>query len=490
MSKSPTNKEIKSPTNKEIFFTLFPEGYQSNVLFGDLNPNEQKYYVKCQGKCNGHITRSSLATAYGNPVTHAKSCYGESNLLQLVIETRDNNDGDGNSDSKKKKQTELFASLLAKATPSEIALDTWMGLVCLYNTPITRMSDKVFCKYLMCEETSYKTFVATMFELSLIVEAKIQKEMEGKVGTILHDGWSKYSRHYIALLACYMVDKGKRDGNNMKKMEPVITLLTCSTLPYNEDEDEDEDGDNNAGELATMMLCILSLCLLFNIFSTVADFTATSFNAESHIQLMKNTFHNLNFDNVGDFAIGQTSDSTALNPRIARMLYIYHIACRNHCLNLGCKDMEKNCPELKEISEKTQSIHRKIKASNKLTAVMENAQASASELGSSHPKLKLLSKTRWNALEAMLSNHKKTLDAIKAVVDANPNLELDEESTTKNFVRRIDKHLGYLTTLKKASVNMQKTGATLDDCQFQCDTITKLSSAGSGVKNHEFEHCR
>lgn len=91
-----------------------------------------------------------------------------------------------------------------------------------------------------------------MFELSLIVEAKIQMEMKGKVGTILHDGWSKYSRHYIALLACYMVNTGKRDGNGNKKMKSVITLLTCSTLPYN----DNEEGDNHEGELATVMLCI------------------------------------------------------------------------------------------------------------------------------------------------------------------------------------------------------------------------------------------
>ena len=191
-----------SISSKEIFFTLFPSGYKSNPLFGDLNPNEKQFFVRCSGKCNGNITRSNLATAYGNPVNHAKSCYGESNLKQLVLDTRANNAGGGNDDSKKQIQTKLFADLLNTPTPSEIAMNTWMGLVCLYNTPITRMSDKVFCSYLQCEETSYKTFVATMFELSLIIEAKIQAEMKGKVGTILHDGWSKYSRHYIALLTC------------------------------------------------------------------------------------------------------------------------------------------------------------------------------------------------------------------------------------------------------------------------------------------------
>jgi hypothetical protein len=172
--------------------------------------------------------------------------------IKLVLDTHANNDDGGNNDSKKqtqtKLQTKLFADLLNKLTPSEIALNTWMGLVCLYNTPITRMSDKVFCSYLQCEETSYKTFVATMFELSLIVEAKIQVEMKGKVGTILHDGWSKYSRHYIALLTCYMVNTGKRDGNNNKKMKSVITLLTCSTLPYNDNEEGDDDKWHSLGK--------------------------------------------------------------------------------------------------------------------------------------------------------------------------------------------------------------------------------------------------
>ena len=204
-------------TNKEIFFTLFPDGYKSNPLYGDLNPNELQYYVTCAGKCRGNVTKSKVKTAYGNPVVHAKSCYGEANIQQHVRDVRAaNNDDVANSDSKRQTQTTLFSALIDKPTPSEIALNIWMGLVCKYNTPISRMRDKEFSSFLTCEEISYETFVATMFELSLIVEAKIHVEMKGKVGTILHDGWSKYSRHYIALLASYMVNTGKRDGNGKK----------------------------------------------------------------------------------------------------------------------------------------------------------------------------------------------------------------------------------------------------------------------------------
>ncbi len=72
------------------------------------------------------------------------------------------------------------------------------------------------------------------------------------------------------------------------------------------------------------------------------DQTATNFNADSHIKLFQQTFKNLKFDDLSKFVIAQVADSTALNPKIAHVLGIKHIACRNNCLNLGCKDMEKH----------------------------------------------------------------------------------------------------------------------------------------------------
>jgi hypothetical protein len=65
------------------------------------------------------------------------------------------------------------------------------------------------------------------------------------------------------------------------------------------------------------------------------------------------------------------ANSTALNPKIARVLGIKHIACRNHCLNLGCKNTEKHSSVLRDIADMTQEVHRKVKASNKLTAELE-----------------------------------------------------------------------------------------------------------------------
>ncbi len=88
-----------------------------------------------------------------------------------------------------------------------------------------------------------------------------------------------------------------------------------------------------------------------------------------HVANMSATFAAKDLTN---FVIAQVADSTALNPKIACMLGIKHIACCNHCLNLGCKDIKKHCSELKKNVDLTQEVHCKVKASNKLTVELEN----------------------------------------------------------------------------------------------------------------------
>ncbi len=109
-------------------------------------------------------------------------------------------------------------------------------MVCLHNTLIHKMNDSNFCDVINCKRTSHKTFTDAMLVLSLIVEEKIAAEMKGKIGIIMHDGWSKYSRHYVCLLATYLVDAGKNDALGQQMMESVNTLMTVPTLPQDEEE--------------------------------------------------------------------------------------------------------------------------------------------------------------------------------------------------------------------------------------------------------------
>jgi len=89
-----------------------------------------------------------------------------------------------------KVQQSIFESL-NKAKPQDHALWTWMELVCEENIAPNKLKNKSFTRHLNCDEVSCNTFIDTMIHLMFVVEEKMAKEMKGKKGTILHDGWSR-----------------------------------------------------------------------------------------------------------------------------------------------------------------------------------------------------------------------------------------------------------------------------------------------------------
>jgi hypothetical protein len=169
--------------------------------------------------------------------------------------------------------------------------------------------------------------------------------------------------------------------------------------------------------------------------------TATNFNADSHIELFQQTFKNLQFDDLSNFAIAQVANSTAPNPKIAHVLGIKHIACRNYSLNLGCKDMEKHSSELRDIADMTQEVHRKVKASNKLTLELENVQACCRQLDATGKTggsgwLKMKAATRWNLLEGLLKSHINCIEAIRQVICSHPERDISDNTTLQILSRK------------------------------------------------------
>ena len=72
--------------------------------------------------------------------------------------------------------------------------------------------------------------------------------------------------------------------------------------------------------------------------------------------------------------LAQVADNTALNPAITRRLGIVHLGCRNHLLNIGGKNMEKEDGELATVCEEAHQTHVSINSSTKTSATFENAQ--------------------------------------------------------------------------------------------------------------------
>ncbi len=231
----------------------------------------------------------------------------------------------------------------------------------------------------------------------------------------------------------------------------------------------------------------------FILFANIEQ-TATKFNAETHQELFQQTLKNLNISNVSSFAIAQIADSTATNPKIAQLLKIAHIGCRNHCLNLGHKDMESDCPELKMHAGKTQEVHGKIKASNKLTAELDNIQAISRALDKSCQtgkiRLKMKAPTCWNSLEDLLRSHVDCAERICQVIVAHPKCDNSDKTTSQDFIKKIKKHIAYLGHIKSASIGMQKKLATLKECQFQCNLVATCAAEGQGKAGNDFRYCK
>jgi hypothetical protein len=230
---------------KHIFQFLWPGGPLKNPHHGNPKyPKANPYFVRCN-HC-GEETEMVTKAAYGNPVKHALNKHYKTpkSLAELHGDIRTQREEGGASTGIQ----ETLSKLWNQGTPMEQALFTWVKLVCLHNEPFAKMSNDDFCSLLKCDKVSYPVLVKMLLELSLIVEEKIAKEMKGKVGVIMHDGWSKFARHYICLLAVYMVASGRKPGpDEVKVMKPVITMLTCTTLPYTS-TNTDENGNEIDGE--------------------------------------------------------------------------------------------------------------------------------------------------------------------------------------------------------------------------------------------------
>ena len=236
--------------------------------------------------------------------------------------------------------------------------------------------------------------------------------------------------------------------------------------------------------LLFLLLLLFSFRKLYSfVFHIFCDnkVTAVEFNAETHVKSFSKTFENLGFDKVSDFAMAQVADSTALNPKIARLLEIVHIACRNHALNLACKDMEEDDEELAGLATETQEVHRTINASNILTATMYNVQQSATSL-------RLLCQTRWGSICALFNSHLQNVLEIREIADAHPD-RVSDRTVSRDYMQVMGRHTAYLNQVNSVAAALQAQGATLADYQDALDLLNDMVQEGREEVGNDFEFC-
>ena len=84
----------------------------------------------------------------------------------------------------------------------------------------------------------------------------ISEHISGKVGAIIHDGWSSYGVHYLGVFVSYELKKGKNSS------EVGINCLSISPLHFSNDSDDDDEAKESV--TFNSKSCMVNLKISFN----------------------------------------------------------------------------------------------------------------------------------------------------------------------------------------------------------------------------------
>jgi hypothetical protein len=162
-------------------------------------------------------------------IGHLKKCYGSVeeiyNAYHSVIAMEEEED-----ECSKPSSIKHHFPVIA-GTSRERAMHGWIALVVMKGVPISSVEDKVFRSVVKFSDAiSIKAIVRTIFQLVVLVEQKISKELaRTPCGALMHDAWTRAGIHYVALFGCYIDEKKKHNP------ERRCTLLAVSPMPSEDD---------------------------------------------------------------------------------------------------------------------------------------------------------------------------------------------------------------------------------------------------------------
>ena len=133
---------------------------------------------------------------------HLETHFGQKGLDDIVIQACREYAESRDVDSVKKKRQSLLTQLHL-ASDQDKGIYQALKLIVHHLIPISKFKDTTFTEMLKEQPVSIDVLMETMFHLTLVVEDKIAGEMKGKKGTILHDGWSRFGRHYVCLFSAF-----------------------------------------------------------------------------------------------------------------------------------------------------------------------------------------------------------------------------------------------------------------------------------------------
>ena len=321
---SPLNAK---PTNQEIVLALMKnkgitkETISSKTLARGTLVNHHNF--ECPNPdCEIKIIKFQTKKGYSNPFRHLKSCVASGN--EALLEAKYTAIITGES------VLSHYAQVRDNLCPDVATMHSWILMLVEKGAPLNSVQDQIYRDFSKCvctECTHRKKHFSTekvkevMNKIVIEVEEKITEEMKSAGrGALMYDGWSKASTHYVGLMATYLREivvwesTGVGSANKKKVLKKELAIVLLSVAPMaaineNDNPDHDEDDDNISEE-------------------------ATNFCAETHAEHFKTILLNYYGQTLVEWAVCFIADNAPVNPRMARLLKLPHIGCKNHKLAL------------------------------------------------------------------------------------------------------------------------------------------------------------
>lgn len=167
---------------------------------------------------------------------------------------------------------------------------------------------------------SYRLVRDTINRLVSIVREKIKVEMKGaERGSIMYDAWTRFNNHYVAILVVFVHPETDEVTSRLVTVRPLMRgdKLGEESAPLRE-------GDGRVVEIE------------IPVDGPNGPTTQTEsfvFTAEAYADHVRNEFSKLEID-LDEWLVCQITDNASVMAKVARLLGIYHVGCKNHGVHL------------------------------------------------------------------------------------------------------------------------------------------------------------
>ena len=293
---------------KEIVLALMEK---SGDVYSKAVGKDNKVYefqdYKCpKARCGATISLR-VGFGYSNGLSHLSTCFHSQALLMAQFSAAQAKAKEKGGSVRDHFDTNTVES-------RELSFLKWTNLVVKKSVPPSMIEDPVFRDALALDKISTRTWKETIFQLVILVEQSISKEMLATTsGGLMHDGWTCNGVHYLGLFGCYNVKRTEvQQSKKISKDYPVCTLLSVAPLAMVEEEERDNFVDVDAQDVSGKVL------------------EAIEFNAETHAEHYRNIlehYYGVDCDKWVRFSL---ADNTSTNLKIARLLGVPHVGCKSH----------------------------------------------------------------------------------------------------------------------------------------------------------------